>query len=299
MRAAAPSQVLRTVLGTYPHTAPLKQGAIASPRVALDFVDIRPTYKAFKSMVREQQFDVCEMAIVTALQARAFAKPLVLLPAVMFGRFQHGAMLCNAERRPLAPSDLSGCRVGVRSYAQTTGVWLRGILADDYGVDLDRVHWVTFEDAHVAEYRDPPQVERAAAAGDMTAMLLDSRLDAAIYGGDVSDDPRLRSVIPDPEAAARAWYRKRGVVPINHVVVVTEALARSRPDIVRELFGLLLEAKRRAALAGDIDFAPFGLEALRPALQLITDYALAQRLIPGPLAVEDLFDETTRALDGG
>src|SRR5437660_7152596 len=146
---------LRTVLGDYPHTLPLKRGQVTSADVALEFVDVKPTNRAFKPMVREQQFDVCEMAIVTYLQARAYGKPLALLPAAMLGRFQHHCMLYNSARGTLAPEDLPGRRVGVRAYTQTTGVWLRGILANDYGVDLGAVRWITFEDAHVAEYRDP------------------------------------------------------------------------------------------------------------------------------------------------
>src|SRR5215207_8430760 len=183
---------LRTVLGTYPHTAPLKRGEIASPAITLEFADIKPTHKAFKPMVRELAFDVCEMAIVTYLQARAHGKPLSLLPAVMLGRFQHHCLVHNAERELLRPEQLAGRRVGVRAYSQTTGVWLRGILRQDYGLDLDRVQWVTFEDAHVAEYRDPPGVERGAADKDLTTMLLSGELDAAIYGAELPDHPRIK-----------------------------------------------------------------------------------------------------------
>ena len=152
--------VLRTVLGTYPHTLPLMRGEVTSPKVALDFVEIKPTNRAFKPMAMEQAFDICEMAVVTYLQARSVNKPLTLLPAVMFGRFQHGCMLYNAERGSIGPLDLAGRKIAVRAYAQTTGVWLRGILANDYGTNFDRTRWVTFEDAHVTECRDPPGVER-------------------------------------------------------------------------------------------------------------------------------------------
>src|SRR5436853_6078687 len=112
---------LRTVLGDYPHTRALKHGDITSDEVTLAFVDVKPINLAFKPMVREQQFDVCEMAIVTFVQAKAHGKPLVLLPAVMLGRFQHHCMLYNSERGPLAPTGLAGRRVGVRASSQTTG----------------------------------------------------------------------------------------------------------------------------------------------------------------------------------
>jgi 4,5-dihydroxyphthalate decarboxylase len=289
---------LRTVLGTYPHTAPLKRGEIASPAITLEFADIKPTHKAFKPMVRELGFDVCEMAIVTYLQARAHGKPLCLLPAVMLGRFQHHCLMHNADRELLRPEQLAGRRVGVRAYSQTTGVWLRGILRQDYGVDLDRIQWVTFEDAHVAEYRDPPGVERGAADKDLTTMLLSGELDAAIYGAELPDDPRIKSVIPDPEAAAQAWYRRHRCVPVNHLVVVTKALATCRPDVVGEVYGLLLRGKQAAPPIAGVDLAPFGVEANRPALELIIDYTAQQGLIPRRFTVDELFEDFHRAMGG-
>jgi 4,5-dihydroxyphthalate decarboxylase len=294
---AKASAALRTVLGDYPHTLPLKRGEIPSSAVRLDFVDVKPTHLAFKPMVRELAYDVCEMAIVTFLMAKAYGKPLALLPAVMVGRFQHHCMLYNAERGPLTPQTLAGRRVGVRAYSQTTGVWLRGILANDYGLDLDSVRWVTFEDAHVAEYRDPPQIERAAAGKDMHAMLLAGEIDAAIYGVEVPAGPRLKSVIPEPEAAAQAWHRKHGVAPVNHLVVVKTDLVRTQPHVVAEVCRLLSAAKRAAPAATGIDPAPFGIAANRPALELIVDYCLQQRMIPRRFSVDELFAEVEEVVE--
>ena len=207
------STTLRIAIGDYPHTLPLKRGEIVSPWLKLDFVEIKPMHKAFKPMVREHAYDASEMALVTYLQARAYNKGLTLLPAAMLARFQHGCMLFNAARGKLGPADLPGCRIGVRAYSQTTGAWLRGILENDYEVDLSRVQWVTFEDGHVAEAKEPAGVIRARPDQDMTKMLIDGELDAAIYGAELPKDARLQSVIPDPEAAARpgtastAWCR--------------------------------------------------------------------------------------------
>jgi 4,5-dihydroxyphthalate decarboxylase len=289
---------LRTVLGTYPHTAALKRGEIGSPDVALEFADIKPTHKAFKPMVRELAYDVCEMAIVTFLQAKAHGKPLALLPAVMLGRFQHHCLVHNAERAALRPEQLAGRRVGVRAYSQTTGVWLRGILQHDYGLDLERVQWVTFEDAHVAEYHDPPGVERVANDKDLTAMLLSGELDAAIYGAELPDDPRIRSVIPDPKAAAQDWHRRHGCVPVNHLVVVTKALATCRAELVRKVYGLLLHGKEVVPPAAGVDLTPFGVEANRTALALIIDYAAEQRLVPRRFTVDELFEDFYRVMGG-
>jgi 4,5-dihydroxyphthalate decarboxylase len=288
---------LSAALDDYPHTLPIKRGEIQSQRVAFAFSNIKPANRFFKPMVRELAFDVSEMAIVTYLQAKAYGKPLVLLPATMMGRFQHGTILCSASR-PLTPGELAGARVGVRSYSQTTAVWVRGILRNDYGVDTNAIHWVTFEDGHVAEYREPAPVERAAADKNLLQMLRDGELDAAIYGADLPDDPMLKSLIPDPEAAALQWYQRYQFVPINHMVVVTEQLARSNPDAVREIYRLLAQGKKAAQPpgTGGIDFLPFGVAACTPALQVVAEYALQQSLIPRRIDLAELFDATTRAL---
>src|ERR1700746_3147728 len=139
-------------------------------------------------MVGEQAFDVCEMAIVTYLMAKAYQKPLVLLPATMLGRHQLAYAIYDGERGVLSPGDLEGRRVGIRSFTTTTGAWLRGILANDYGVNLDKVHWVTFEDPHVAEDKDT--TERAPPGKKIVEMLFDGELDAVI--GDKSADPRAK-----------------------------------------------------------------------------------------------------------
>ena len=198
--------------------------------------------------------------------------------------------MSNVERGKLAPSHLSGQRIGVRSYSQTTAAWLRGILVNDYGVDLSRVHWVTFEDGHVAEFRDPPGVIRARSDQDMTTMLLDGEIDAAIYGAELPKDPRLQSVVPDPDAAALDWYRKYGLVPLNHMVVVTEELAGSNPKAVTELYRLLEEGKKAARLpAGGIDTAPFGKETNRRCLELLNCYAAEQGLISRRMNFDELW----------
>jgi 4,5-dihydroxyphthalate decarboxylase len=290
---------LSACLGSYPHTRALKDGAVGSDLLKLNFTEINPVNRAFLLMAREQKFDVCEMAIVTYLQAKAYGKPLMLMPATMMGRFQHGTLLYNSERRRLRVEDLPGRRIGVRAFSQTTGVWIRGILWKDYGLDLNKVRWVTFEDAHVAEYRDPPGVERAPAGKDITQMLIDGELDAAIFGGNMPDDPRLKSVIADPDTAGKEWYGKHGTVPINHMVVLKDSLSQSNPAAVRELFRMMIESKKAAGLPkpGAIDFVPFGFNAVKPALELMSAYALEMQLIPRRYAVEELFDETTRALN--
>lgn len=280
---------LRTLLATYPHTAPLKNGEVTSPRVSLDFMDVTPVWSGFKAMVRGQAFDVAEMAIVTYLIAKSFGKPMVLLPAVMTGRIQHAWAIYNGERGALTPADLNGRRVGIRSFTTTTGAWLRGMFENDYGLDPAGVRWITFEEPHVAEYVDT--TERAPKGKAIIPMLLDGELDAVL--GDRSDDPRVKPLFGDPAAAAEAWYRKHGIMPLNHMVVVSADLAKTRPDAVEEVYALLREGKRRAPPPQGRDTTPFGVDACRPALERIIGYAVQQRLIPRRFEVDELFDETT------
>jgi 4,5-dihydroxyphthalate decarboxylase len=274
---------VKALLGDYPCTAALKKGAIRSDRVRLEFEDLRPPSAGFKRVVRGLEFDVAELAITTFLMAKAAGKPYRLLPAVVLARMQHGRLVRNAERGPLAPRDLPGKRIGVRSYSVTTGMWLRGILAEDYGVDCDRITWVTFEEAHVAEFRDPPNVVRAPAGKKLEEMLFAGEVDAAVTGDAPLDDPRIATVIPDAEAAAREWRARKGAIQINHMVAVKDTVSRADADEVSRLLGESIKA------AGSPEMNPYGLEANRRNLEVAIDYVHRQRLIPRRYTVEELF----------
>ena len=295
---AAEKAKLSTLLGSYPNTAALKDGAVRSDFVALDFADVKVSNTAFKPLVREAKFDVAELAIVTFLQAKVYGKPYALIPATVLGRGQHHTIAYNPERGTLKPSDLAGKRVGVRAYTQTTGAWVRGFLADDYGVDIAKVRWVTFEDPHLAEYKDPDFVTRAPEEKNLAQMLLDGELDAAIVG-DKLPDPRLKPLIPDADAVARQWAQTHGGVPINHMMVVRDTIAKSRPDVVTEIFRMLHNSRRAVPPPADnglLDPWRFGIEANRRSLEIIIDYSVRQKLIPRKFSVDELFDDSMRAL---
>jgi 4,5-dihydroxyphthalate decarboxylase len=282
---------LKTLLGSYPVTQAIRDGRVRSSLVDLEIADVKVPHTAFKRVVRDLEFDVAEIAIVTFLMARSFGKPYKLLPAVMFGRFQHPYLMYNAERGKVAPKDLEGRRVAIRSNSVTTVAWVRGILADDHGVDLSRVRWITFEEAHVAEFRDPPNSERAPHGKTALGMLLDGEVDAAVLSDPVPEDPRLRPVIPDPQAAAAEWHRRKGALQVNHMVCVRQDMA---PEVVREVYRMLRESKRIGA--EDAETCPFGFEANRRNIEVAVDYLHRQGLIPARWPVDDLFDDVTRNL---
>ena len=288
---------LKTLLGNYPNTRAVKNGSLVPSLFAFDFADVKVPNRAFKRVVRDLEFEVAELALVTFLQAKAYGKPLALMPAVVgAGRFQHHCLVYNAERPRVTVAQLHGKRIGIRAHAQTTVTWVRGILADDYGVPLRDVQWVTFEDGHLAEFPDPQGFVRAPEGRSMVEMLLAGELDAAIIGTDLPDDPRLKAVLPDPHEAAKAWSARHQMLPINHMMVIDSELCRERPDVVREIYATLEKSKRLADAEnpGALDLTPFGIEPNRRALDVLIRNSYEQGLIPSAYAVDELFDDFTR-----
>jgi 4,5-dihydroxyphthalate decarboxylase len=284
------------LLGTYPSTEALKSGAVSSPRLAFDFAEVAMVHTAFKRTVRALEFDVAELAIATFLQAKAYGKPLVLMPIVIFNQPypQQAAIVYDPSRGRLEPRDIAGRRVGARTSAVTTVMWVRGILQHTYGVDIDSITWVTFEDPHVAEYKESENVTRAPAGKGPLAMLLDGELDAAILAGKDLADPRVRPLIEDPQAAAADWRAKHGFDPTNHMLVVREDICARDPWVPKAVFDLLMQS--RAAAGASADDLPAGLEANRKALETAIEHSVEQRIIPHRLEVDALFNDLTRGL---
>lgn len=289
---------LKTLLGDYANTKALKSGLVAPKLFEFEFADVKVPNRAFKRVVRNLEFDVAELALVTFLQAKAYGKPLTLMPAVVgAGRFQHHCLVYNAERPRVTVAQLQGKRIGIRAHAQTTVTWVRGVLADDYGVPLQDVQWVTFEDGHLAEFPDPPGFIRAPEGSSAVQMLLAGELDAAIIGTDLPDDPRLKAVLPDPHEAAKAWSARHQMLPINHMMAIDVQLCRERPDVVREIYSVLQASKALAPTAPDaVDLTPFGIEPNRRALEVLIRNSYEQGLIPRAYAVDELFEEFTRLI---
>ena len=241
---------------------------------------VKVANQLFKRVVRNLEFDVAELAIMTFLLAKAHGKPLRLLPAVLTARFQHPYLVTSQK---ISPEQLEGKRVGSRSYSVTTASWVRGILADDCGVDLSKIQWVTFEEPHVAEFRDPPNVERAPAGKDMNAMLLSGELAAGIVGA-IPTDERLKPVIENPEAAGQAWKKKHGAIQINHMVALKNTVSKAQ---AQDIYGLLQESRKAA---GNPEMNPFGIEENRRNLEVAIDCLVRQDMLPRRPSVEELFE---------
>ncbi len=243
-----PAVTLRTLLGDHPSTSAVRRGQLTSPFLSLGFADVDVPNRAFKRVVRDLEFDVAELALMTFLMARSRGIPLRLLPVVVFSRNPLPHLVCESDRR-ITPGQLPGCRIGVRVYTTTTAVWVRALLADRFDVALDACEWMVLDEAHVAGMTDPPKVHRAPSGSDLMTMLHDGIVDAAI----VDRLPAGGGVVPvvdDPEADFRAWQKQHGALTLNHVIVVRESLTGDE-RLLRELFRLFCDARERGGAAVD------------------------------------------------
>ena len=309
--------VLTAVTRTTGATRALKDGTVNPAGWTLNFEEVPVLVQAFRRMVRGLEFDVTEMAFTTYLVAKAHGKPFTALPVFLVRDFHHGAVLRGARSGDLAPTDLEGRRVGVnRGYTVTTGVWARGILADEYGVDLSRVTWVLSGDEHVAEYVPPPNVVPAGPGADMPALVASGELAAGI--GVPADRPDLVPLIPDAAEAGYRALRERGLYPINHLVVVRDELLAAHPGLAADLFAAYAAAKNRytAALANGAvtdpgpadrmyqrvaqvtgaDPMPYGIAPNRAMIDLLVRYAVDQRILARPVTAEEIFAAGTHDL---
>lgn len=297
MDAAVDAFQLRMNLGDGPVTRALHSGAITSDRVVLDLCGPKLAHNGFKTMVRGGEFDAGELAIVSFFQAKAAGAPLVMLPVPIVGRFQHHCVGYSADSGDMRPKDIEGRRVAVRFYAQTTAMWVRGILRHEYDVDIDRVTWLSAEDGHVPAFHDPRNCIRLPhSEKTLGQMMLDRDFDAAIMGADMPRDPRVRQLIPDAHSEAARWHERTGIIPVNHMIVIDQSISQSRPDVVREIFRMLKESRAAASPQNLKGFPPLGLEPNRKTLELALDWSFEQKMIPRKFSVDELFDDTTGSL---
>ena len=301
---------LKAATATRPWTAAVKDGLVPTGRFALEFEDVPVIIRAFRRMVRSLDFDVTEMAFTTYLCARSFGKPFTALPVFVTRGLHHGAITRSAAAGPIEPRALEGQRVGVnRGYTVTTGVWARGILAGQYGVDLSRVTWVPSGDEHVAEYQPPANVQPAGPDEDVPAQVAGGELAAGVGFTREALGPAVAPLLPDAEQAGYDALRDRGLYPINHLVVVKDELLAAYPDLAPALFAAYAEAKNRyvARLAAgaitDPDAAtltrvmeitgrdplPYGIAPNRAMIDQLVRYAVSQQIIDKPVTAEELF----------
>jgi 4,5-dihydroxyphthalate decarboxylase len=294
-RHTAPLTVL---LGDYPHTRPLQDGTVPVDGADCRYPESTPLPPAFARMVRELAYDICEMPMATYLQAKDAGIPVTLLPAVLVGSTHHRSLTRLPEAPQTGPEDLAGRRVGVRSYGQTTGLWVRGWLQEEYGVESGDVTWVTTEDVHVAQYVNPPCVERSRA--ERVADLLHSHdVSAAVLGPKAigGQGAGMVPLVADAESAGLAWTERHATIPANHLLVVRDDVLRTRPDAVLAFYRALKQTI--ADTAGERDDSPAGRAvaagwstSLTACLEIAGRYAVEQSLITKPVDVAETEKQT-------
>jgi 4,5-dihydroxyphthalate decarboxylase len=313
-----PAIKLRTVTRTQGSNLALKDGTVRPSAFSFAFEEVDPLIAAFRRMVRGLEWDVCEMAATTYICARAHGVKFTAIPVFLVRAFHHGAILVNTKAGITGPRDLEGRRVGVnRGYTVTTGVWARGVLETEYGVDLSSITWVLSGDEHVAEYRPPANVVPLEPGNDMGEMLASGELVAAIGvgAGTASAAPLIANALDAGLAALKA----RGHYPINHLVVVRDDVLADNPGIATDIFEAFAEAKRlyvEKLKAGAIenptsvdkmharvmeiiaDPLPYGIAPNRAVLEELVGHARSQQIVSGPVSVDDLFAAETRGLVG-
>ena len=308
---------LTIALGNYGVTRPLKDGSIACGHLKLEHVAVDSAVAGMRRMVRDLEFDICEMAFTTYLCAKAYGRPITAIPVFITRNFHHRASFYNVNSGIKEPKDLEGRVVGVnRGYTVTTGTWARGILESEYGVDLRKITWAPTNDEHVTEFRAPSNVDYRFQGQTMAELFASGEIDAAV--GDIKiSSPEIQPLIPDAREAGFRYFRKTGIYPINHTVVIANSVIEARPGVAEELFlafraakcaylarlraGIDLVAADHAAIevsrvVGDDPF-PFGVEANRKPVETLVRFALDQHIIPEPYAPEDLFAVNTLKLE--
>jgi 4,5-dihydroxyphthalate decarboxylase len=315
---------LTFAIADYPHTRALKSGAVPIAGIAPEFVNVTPQIAAYRRMVRNVEFDVCELAPTTYVIARAHGAPFVALPIFVMRRFHHGGLLVRPDAGITAPKDLEGKKVGVRAYSVTTGVWTRGILADEYGLDLAKVTWVVDDEEHVTALKLPANVIHAPPGRSLASMMADGELAAGFAanagigraGPPVAGWEKNKVPPPDyPELLAESarleadWFVRTGIYPMHGTIVVKESVLAAHPWVARALFDAFSAAKAQwlqrlragevndaadqkyrelTAVVGD-DPLPFGLAPNARTITALEAYAFRQGLTPRRMAVEQLF----------
>lgn len=308
--------ILRAVFQRRGYTNAVADGTL--PGVRLDFVEIDLIAKAMPA-VCDLEYDIGEITLVDYIQCRSLGKPLVGLPVFVTRNFLHSRIWYHTRSGIAGPKDLEGKRVGLKSYTQTAPFWNRGVLASEYGVDLSKITWINLEPPHVREYVNPPNVHPMSAHAELAQMLESGEIDAADDPGrpwtDRGEtwkyDPAvIKPLIANGKEAAADWYRRTGVYPILHMIVVKREALDRRPSLAADLFGAFVRARdgwmatvsdpavlrqRGRDIVGR-DFLPYGVEPNRKTLECACRFVHDQAMTPTLLTVEELFDPGIRAL---
>ena len=307
---------LTLAVGRYAITEGLLDGTVQPRGVRLSAFAM-PSPERHWRMLRHQEFDVCELSL--AGYSKVFAREpekWAAIPVFPHRRYRHGYVFTSARSGVQSPEQLAGAAIGLRTWGTTAGLWMRGILQDEHGIDLRGIRWVTeHQESAGAPTAGGFAIERAPDGAGLRAMLLDGALQAVIYPERLLGDD-IGQLFPDAPAAERAYAQRSGLFPIMHLVAVRRELLEQHPWLANELVAAFEEAKQaayrrtsnprwlplawgeqaldeqREALGED----PwrYGLQDNLPELRTALRYSHEQGLIDRPIEPADLFWPSTR-----
>lgn len=291
---------LRAGIRSMPLTDPLLDGRVGSDLIKLEACGATPYTDTFRRMARDLAYDIAEMPVATQLLLADAGAPLTAMPIVLAGGgLPHAALVCLTDSDIHGPASLRGKRIAIRAYAQTTGVWIRGVLQHEYDVAPAELTWATTEDSHVASFVDPANVQRVEDK-DLVALLRRREVDAIVASPHVVKGATdLRPVIEDAATAAQAWAQREGVHGVNHVLSVQRALIERAPWAAGELARCFTAARDLAAHDAQDGkrFTPYGDTANRRSIDLMLRYAHEQQMTARRFEYDDLFIAWPQALE--
>jgi 4,5-dihydroxyphthalate decarboxylase len=321
---------LDIAIADYGHTRALKSGEVPIKGIDPGFVQVVPIIGAFRRMVRDVEFDVCEMAPTTYMIARALGAPFIALPIFIMRRFHHGGFVVRPDSGIKVPKDLERKKVGVRAYSVTTGVWTRGIFINEYGLDSAKVTWVVDDEEHVTTLELPPNVVHAPEGKSLASMMAAGELQAAFSGpagigragpptgawetGGQASTQVYPELIPDVAKVEADWFRRTGIYPIHGLITVRTEVLWKHPWVARALHDAFVAAKKPyiahlEGTQGDSadekkyrglmplvgDPLPYGLRDNLPSIEAMLTYGLQQKLIPKRMSLEEAFVDPEKA----
>jgi 4,5-dihydroxyphthalate decarboxylase len=314
--------------GDYDRTRALADATIRPEGIDLVYLPLVPE-EIFWRMLQYQDFDVSELSMSAFITLTARHEcPFVAIPAFLSRTFRHGCIFLNADAGIQAPGDLKGKRIGVPDYHMTAALWIRGMLQHEYGVAASDAEWYQggLQEPgrkERVELHLPSHIHLQEIGPEQTldAMLVAGEIDAVIGArmplSFVHGHPKVRRLFPDYKAAERAYFEKTRLFPIMHCVALKRALYEQHPWVAQNLMKALDASKRLAVeLAYDFnalrytlpwlipdleetvrvmgaDPWPYGIDANRPALEAMCQYAQEQGLTERRVTVDELFAPNT------